>query len=201
MIKNIYQGKFIVLEGLDGAGKSTQASLVANYLREKSFVVCQTSEPTQFLVGGLVRACLLGQWQGSPECLQLLFAADREDHLKKEIIPCLKKGNIVVSDRYFISSLAYGAADCDKEWLIGLNSHFLIPDITIYLDVSPQICARRIIDAAKSIELFEKVEILEVVSQNYKQTIELFADKMKIAIIDGNRTVEDVFADIINEIN
>lgn len=196
MVKNNHSGKFIVLEGLDGAGKSTQAALIASYLKDKGFAVCQTSEPTQFLAGGLARACLLGQWQGSPECLQLLFAADRADHLAKEVWPHLKEGVNVISDRYFLSSLAYGSVDCDMDWLAGINSRFLAPDATIYLEVPPAICAQRIIDNGKSIELFERVEILEIVRQNYQKAIKMLESQMRIAVIDGNQSREAVAEDV-----
>lgn len=201
MQKNPYPGKFIVLEGLDGAGKSTQAALIAGYLKGKGFAVCQTSEPTQFLAGGLARACLLGQWQGPPECLQLLFAADRADHLMREIIPRLEGGDVVICDRYLMSSVAYGAVDIDFDWLAAINQNFLAPDLTIFLRVPAQICVKRMTDNGRSIELFEKKDLLEKVDKNYRMAISHFGAAGKIIEINGEADSEMVFGHIKQSLN
>jgi dTMP kinase len=196
MKKNVYPGKFIVFEGLDGAGKSTQAAKAVDYLKLAKKPARLTYEPTQLMVGSLVRSCLLGEWACSPECLQLLFAADRDEHLKKEVLPGLKNGSVIVGDRYFMSSLAYGAIDCDFDWLVQANREFLAPDLVIYLDVPSSVCVDRIAANGKSIELFEKSEALEKVAQKYKKVIDMFKDDINIAIIDGNRGREEVFSDV-----
>lgn len=196
MNKNPYPGKFIVLEGLDGAGKSTQAAIIVRDLISNGKKAHLTQEPSQSLAGGIVRRRLLGEWSSSPECLQLLFAADRADHLEKEIIPMLKTGVNVVCDRYFLSSAAYGAVDTELDWLLQVNRRFLIPDLTIYLDVAPQVCVDRIVANGKSVELFEKVEILEKVGQNYKQAISRFAGVAKIAVLNGGLPQAEVFKNI-----
>lgn len=196
MKKNDFPGKFIVLEGLDGAGKSTQAAMAADYFRMAEKPAFLTYEPTQLMVGSLVRSRLLGEWSCSPQCLQLLFAADRDEHLKKEILPGLENGSVIVGDRYFMSSLAYGAIDCDFDWLAQINREFLAPDLVIYLDVTPSVCIDRINANGKSVELFEKAEALERVAVNYKKTIDMLKNDMNIAIVDGNRGREEVFADI-----
>ncbi|MDD5415304.1 MAG: dTMP kinase, partial [Smithellaceae bacterium] len=183
MVKNNFPGKFIAIEGIDGAGKSTQAALMASYFYKNGAKVCLTSEPSQFMLGGLIRARLLGEWQSSPKCLQLLFAADRAEHLEKEILPRLREGINVVSDRYFLSSIAYGAVDCDFDWLAHVNSQFLMPDLTVFLDIDAQTGAERIAANGKSIELFEKTEILEKVCQNYDAAISLFKKDMAIEAI------------------
>lgn len=202
MIKNPYPGKFVVLEGLDGAGKSTQAGEIIRQFRARGAGrICATFEPTQFLVGGLVRRRLLGEWQSTPECLQLLFAADRADHLEKEILPLLQKGVSVVGDRYFLSSIAYGAIDCDPDWLAQVNRNFLAPDLTIYLDVPPAVCVDRIAANGRSIELFEKTGALERVAANYRNAIARFRDEMEIVSVDGNRPLAQVAADVIELIN
>lgn len=202
MVKNRYPGKFIVIEGLDGAGKSTQADIIGKYLRsgkkekgEAGRKVFLTCEPTHSLAGGLVRSRLSGEWQSSPECLQLLFAADRAQHLFKEIAPKLKDGFDVVCDRYFMSSLAYGAIDCDFEWLVAINRRFLLPDLTIYLDVPESVCAQRIADNGKSIELFENIGILKTVALNYRKAIDIFKGAAEIKIINGNNPPKQVFED------
>mgnify|MGYP001007353364 CR=1 FL=1 len=113
----------------------------------------------------------------------------------------LENGAAVIADRYFLSSLAYGAVDVEMEWLAQINSRFLAPDLTIYLDVPPEVCAQRIAANGESAELFEKVEILEIVRHNYKEAMEMLKGKMKIVLVDGNQNKEEVFADVINKIN
>ena len=158
--------------------------------------VCLTGEPSQFMLGGLIRARLLGEWRSSPECLQLLFAADRAEHLEKEILLRLGEGINVVSDRYFLSSVAYGAVDCDFDWLAHMNSPFLAPDLTIFLDIDAKTGADRIAANGRSIELFEKTEILEKVRKNYDTAINMFKTDMAMKIIDGKRSKEAVFEDV-----
>jgi dTMP kinase len=195
MQKNPYPGKFIAIEGIDGAGKSTQAALLANYFYDNdSIKMCLTAEPSQFIVGGMVRSRLLGEWKCTPECLQLLFAADRAEHLAKEILPRLKEGISVICDRYFLSSLAYGAVDSDMDWLAHINRRFLMPDLTIFLDVDAKTCAQRIADNGKSIELFEEAETLERVRKNYLAAMVLLEKEMPLAIIDGKPDKQTVFA-------
>jgi len=198
MIKNPYPGKFIVFEGLDGAGKSTQAGLLADSLRKAGKEVFLTQEPGGSAPGELVRRRLTGEWGCHPDCLQLLFAADRACHLNDEILPRLKKGVCVVGDRYFLSSVAYGAVDAPAEWLARINERFLAPDLTIYLDVPPEVCTERIARNGRSIELFEKVEILQIVRQNYQKAMEMFGGEMKIVSLDANRKKEEVSRDIAN---
>ncbi len=199
MIKNPYLGKFIVFEGLDGAGKSTQAGLLADSLRKAGKEVFLTQEPGGSAPGELVRRRLTGEWECHPDCLQLLFAADRADHLAKEILPALARGENVISDRYFLSSLAYGAVDSDMKWLAQVNARFLAPDLTIYLDVPPSVCARRIAANGKSMELFEKIDILEKVAHNYQMALRMFENNMRIIVVDGNKSPEDVFGEIVKQ--
>ncbi|MCK4800289.1 dTMP kinase, partial [Candidatus Parcubacteria bacterium] len=196
MIKNKYKGKFIVIEGLDGAGSSTQVIRVANFLKERNKKIHITKEPTNSLIGGLIRGQLTGDWKSSPECLQLLFAADRAHHLDKELIPLLKRGINVISDRYFFSTIAFGSTEIkDKEWLININDRFIIPDLTILVKVSPKICIKRIKGSRFQIELFEKEKKLQKTWENYKKLVEEFDN---IKIVNGERKVEEISYEIIN---
>jgi len=202
MLKNPYSGKLIAIEGLDGAGKSTQTGAVISHFNATCAAqICATFEPTEFLVGGLVRGRLLNEWSCTPECLQLLFAADRADHLEKEILPLLERGVNIICDRYFLSSAAYGSIDCEMDWLMQINSTFLAPDLTIYLDISAPACIKRMLDNGRSIELFEKEEILEKVGENYKVAFEKLKGGMDIAYVDGNRPPESITLDVVNLIN
>ena len=196
MIKNKYKGKFIVIEGLDGSGSSTQVMRVANFLKERNEKIHITKEPTNSLIGGLIRGQLTGDWKSSPECLQLLFAADRAHHLEKEIIPLLKKGINIISDRYFFSTIAFGSTEIkDKKWLIEINDRFLLPDLTILVKVSPKVCIERIKESRFQIELFEKEKKLQETWDNYKKLAKEFDN---VEIINGEREVGEISYEIIN---
>lgn len=196
MIKNKYKGKFIVIEGLDGSGSSTQVMRVANFLKERNKKIHITKEPTNSLIGGLIRGQLTGDWKSSPECLQLLFAADRAHHLEKEIIPLLKKGINIISDRYFFSTIAFGSTEIkDKKWLIEINDRFLLPDLTILVKVSPKVCIERIKESRFQIELFEKEKKLQETWDNYKKLAKEFDN---VEIINGEREVGEISYEIIN---
>ncbi|PIR02253.1 MAG: dTMP kinase [Candidatus Nealsonbacteria bacterium CG11_big_fil_rev_8_21_14_0_20_37_68] len=158
MQKNPYAGKFIVFEGLDGSGQSTQANLLKDFLLEKNFNVILTKEPTQDSEAGKKIRKILDKKAGvQPLQLQKLFAQDRKEHLENIIIPALKEGKIVISDRYFFSSFAYGSASgVNLEWLIKINDEFLLPNLTFILKVSPKICLGRIKKRGDKITLFEE---------------------------------------------
>ncbi len=194
MIKNSYPGKFIVFEGIDGSGTTTQAELLFKHLKKRGQKVHLTGEPTRSLIGGLIESQISGDWKSSPECLQLLFTADRAYHLEKEIIPLLKNRITVVCTRYFLSTLAYGNLDIkDENWLMEINKKFILPDVTFLLKVSPKICIRRIKKERFHKELFEKEEKLKKVYKNYLK----FAKKSKnIHIINGEKPIPEVFEKI-----
>ena len=180
---------FIVFEGLDGSGSSTQSRLLAQKLEANGHAVFMTKEPTgDSPIGRMIRDVLQHKWEASPEALQLLFCADRAEHLKKEIEPALKNGQIVISDRYFFSTIAYGSlALNDGKWLKALNQPFRLPDLTFLLKLDPKICLERIHRRENDVELFEKQEKLEQVWQNYESLIN---DYDNIHVIDTNRSKE-----------
>ncbi len=206
MKKNPYPGRFIVFEGLDGSGISTQASLLVDSINKKTRELklgksCAhlTKEPTKSLIGGLINAQLSHHWHSSNGCLQLLFSADRSFHLEKEIIPLLQKGITVVCDRYCFSTLAFGKLEIDDfDWLLGLQKRFLFPDISFFLKVSPEICIRRIKEARFGTTLFEKKEKMEKAWQNFEEISQRFEN---IYIIDGERSAQEISRDIRKIVN
>lgn len=198
MKKNPYPGLFIVLEGLDGSGTSTQAELLFKYLKEKNYKMFLTREPSSSLIGGLIRGQLTHDWKSSPECLQLLFAADRAHHLEKEIIPALKERRIVISDRYFFSTIAYGSLEIEKKWLLSLNERFILPDLTILIKLSPRECLRRIKEGRFQLELFEEEPKLKKVWETYLWLSKKFPN---VSIIDGNKEEKWVFQEVIGLVN
>ena len=180
------RGLFIAFEGLDGAGSTTQSYLLEQYLKQKNKVLL-TKEPTQSIIGGIIRAVLKGDLKQSSQTLQLLFAADRANHLEKEILPALKKGFIVISDRYLFSSVAYGAsAGLDREWLLKINEKFRMPDITIFLDVKPETCIKRISESRFNFELFEQEQKLKEVREEYMA----LAEKFSFKVINGEGSIK-----------
>lgn len=191
------RGIFIVLEGLDGSGTSTQCELLKNYLTIKGLKVLVTKEPTNNLIGGLIRGVLTKDWNISPPGLQLLFCADRAHHLEKEIIPSLEKGTIVICDRYIFSTLAFGALDCDLEWLKTLNQNFLLPDLAFVLDVDPSVSVQRMSQSRERFELFEEEQKLQRVSENYRLLVQHYP---QLVLINGQREKEAVLIDIVRKV-
>lgn len=192
MLKNTNKGKFIVFEGLDGSGQSTQAGLLKDFLLEKGYEVILTKEPTiDSEAGRKIRKVLDKKLDISSKKLQELFAQDRKEHLENTIIPALKQGRIVISDRYFFSSFSYGAANgLDLEWLIEINNLFLLPNIIFLLEVKPETCIGRIEGRGLEKTLFEKKEKLEKTWETYKILPGRFEN---VYLINGERPIDEVF--------
>ncbi len=191
---NKYPGKLITFEGLDGSGQSTQADLLALFLRKKRYLVVLTKEPTlDSQAGKKIRRILDKEVQVEPAELQQLFAQDRKEHLENLIIPNLKKGKIVISVRYFLSSPAFGSPESDMEWLIKLNSDFILPDITFILDVPPEVCLERIKKRGKTRHLFEEKAKMVLARENYRLLSKQFINTYWI---NGNLPEKEAFKQI-----
>jgi len=187
--------KFIAFEGLDGSGQTTQAKLLKKYLEEQGIKVVLTKEPTDKPpIGNLIRRVLQHKIKVSPGTLQLLFCADRYEHLERIIKPALKKGYWVITDRYLYSTLAYGALNSDLDWLVAINQIFLKPDIVFLLKVRPEVCLKRIDQSRGKREFFEKENILREVWQFYQNLARRFPE---IVIVDGEKSIKDVFQDLV----
>jgi len=197
MIKNNYPGKFIVFEGLDGSGRSSQMERVGEFLANNNFSVVLTKEPTQDSEAGRrIKQILQEKIETDPMELQKLYAQDREEHLENKVMPALKEGKTVISDRYFFSTFAFGAAHgADLEELIKLNNDFLYPDIVFLFKASAKLCIERIEKRGSPKELFEKQEMLEKVWQVYEKLPLRFAN---FKIIDGEKSKDEVFQEIKN---
>lgn len=199
-MKNSYPGKFIVFEGLDGSGQSTQAELLREFLKEKGYQVLVTKEPTNDSEPGKkIRKILEGEEKCLPLDFQRLYVQDRKWHLENVIIPALEQGKIVISDRYFFSTFAFGASEgLDIIELYQLNEEFLLPDIVFFLDVNPKLCMTRIEKRGIEKQFFEKEEKLTKVYGNYKKTFKDFEGKTKIYFINGEKSINEVFEEIKN---
>jgi len=160
---------FIVFEGPDGSGLSTQTKLLAKWFRSKGKKVLLTKEPTNSMIGGLIRSILRKEWKVDMKTFGLLFSADRAHHLSSEIEPALKDGYYVVCDRYILSTLAFNAEKGNLEWLKELNSQFRKPDFIFIMDVPGKVCVERIKKSRFGMEFFEEPEKLNIVRKNYNE--------------------------------
>ena len=186
------RGKLIAIEGLDGAGLTTQAVLLRNHLMQKYKVVL-TKEPTDGLIGGILRSSLRREWKTDNQTLQMLFAVDRSHHLITEIEPALKEGKIVITDRYILSSLAYGMIGMPMSFLTQLNSTFRKPDVTILLDTQPAVCLERIKKSRHHLELFEDEQKMTAIRKNFLAIKNYFPETY---LIDGNSHFENIHKEI-----
>jgi dTMP kinase len=180
------KGIFICIEGLDGCGKTTQAKLLAKKL-DKSQKALYTAEPSRGKIGNFIRKhCLYGKKRLSTVVEALLFAADRVEHMENELLPALREGRIVISDRYVYSSLAYqGAAGLSLEWIEKANEHALKPDLSIFIDVELKTVWKRL-KSKKSV--MENMKTLKKVRDIYLN----FVAKGEVVRLDGNRAKDEV---------
>lgn len=191
--------KFIVFEGIDGSGLSTQSSMLKEHLiknkSDKSANVLLTKEPSNKSIGKLIRDALRNKIKFDEITLALLFAADRADHLSN-----IKFDNYdyVISDRYYISNLAYQSQTIDLNFLIEINKFARRPDLVIFLDVKPETCIERITHNRDHIELYENIEKLKAIKENYIKVIAYLKKNfgLNIVSVDGNRSIEEVHKDI-----
>jgi dTMP kinase len=196
------RGRFLVIEGLDGAGTTTQASLLAERLRGEGRSVHLTAEPSGGPVGVLIRQVLRQRINGGdggafdPDALALLFAADRRDHLASEVVPRLAAGTDVVSDRYTLSSLAYqGLTTADRGWVESINGHATAPDLTVFLRVRPGLALGRRKAAATAPELYEVAAFQRRVARSYEQALaRLQRAGQRVEVLDGEGPVAEVAA-------
>ncbi len=198
------KGKLIVLEGIDGAGTTTQAGKLAEALRARKIVVATTCEPSDGPVGKLIRGYLKGEHKLDAQLrgpgLALLFAADRLDHLAREVNPWLERGKVVISDRYLLSSLAYQSLDCELKWVMEINREAPPPDLTILLDLPAETALKRVSERALWPELFEKADLQKRVRENYlKLARELFSDQ-KILVLDSTQPIKTLGQRILKEV-
>ena len=198
-------GKFIVLEGIDGAGTSTQAARLAAWIQEQGKPVHLTSEPSAGAIGKVIR-----QWLADPppepgagllpHALALLFAADRLEHLAREVEPQLAAGVHVVSDRYLLSSLAYQSLDCDYDWVAELNREARPADLTILLDLPAELAMKRAAQRAKKPELFEKLEVQEKVRRLYLEAVRRLSADQPVVVLDGGASIAEVFQAVVKTV-
>lgn len=194
------KGKFIVFEGIDGAGTTTQTQLLCEYLEKGGISPLKTAEPTDGAVGRLIREILRGKIQTAGETLALLFAADRIEHWSALVKPAIESGQWVISDRYVLSSIAYQSLYCDPEWVKAINIKAVEPDLTILLDLPVDDALSRLGKRGDAREIFEKKEILEKVRKSYLDAARAVLPG-KITIIDSSVSIDDVHNQAVAKIN
>jgi len=200
--KNKSEGKFIVLEGIDGSGKSTQVALLRKKLEEQGKEVYTTTEPTDRPVGRLIRQILRKEIHATEEVLAALFVADRLDHIQNEengMLDLLKHGTYVISDRYYWSSFAYHSLKLPMEQVVEMNQpchNMLFPDITLFLDISAEESMKRILARNESLERFEQLELLKKIRQNYLSAFESYHKSLSVEIVDAKQSISNLHKSI-----
>ena len=200
---NPYRGLFVCLEGIDNSGKTTQRNFLKKYLEKRNISFAITEEHNQKFSRGIeIQEILEGKkpFPSSSLDFQKLYIENRSDHLKKLIIPSLMKGNIVITDRYFWSTFAYGLNSNIREELIRLNSQFIAPDVTFILNIPPQISLERKITKGEREEIFDRLEKQKKISQAYEWIKLNF--KNNIYALNGKENknkISNEIADIITQ--
>ena len=186
------------MEGIDGAGTTTQARLLAEWLSGQGRQVLLTAEPTDGPVGRVIRDILRGREAGACEgTMALLFAADRALHLEQRILPALEQGAVVVSDRHYLSSLAYQSVEVEMEWVAELNSRFHRPDLTVLLDLRPEEALSRKEAEGGEPERYERRDYLRRVRENYLEAARRATEAgERIEVLDATQDIEAVQARI-----
>ena len=243
--KNIINSKFIVFEGLDGSGKSTQVKRLTNHFNSLGLKNLTTKEPTDGPMGKLAKRAVCGMWEDNghvpeskagstveskaeskagsqaeskagpqaeskagpqaesktptPEALALLFAADRSEHIAQLIRPALESaGTYVLCDRYVYSNMAYQGMDIPIGHIAAYNIPFLIyPDLTIFIDTSPEECTRRILAARQHLEIYDGTETATKIREQYIKAFKFYGEYMPVVIIDGNLHEDEVFSRVL----
>lgn len=197
---------FIALEGIDGSGKSTQVKLLTEILAKAGHKVYNTFEPTDSDIGKLIRNIFAHKTEADHRTIAALFLADRLQHLLNKtdgLIKKIEEGYTVITDRYYFSSYAYHSVHMPMEWVIEINkpcAELLRPDLTVYIDVSPQESMNRINKARETVELYETLENLTNVRNKYYEAFDLLISQEHLFITDGNRLPNLISKDIADRI-
>jgi dTMP kinase len=226
------EARFIVIEGTDGSGKTTAAAALAARLGQAGKKAHLTSEPSRGPVGQLLRKILSRRVDDVPEAfldyrpgpdlpsLPFLFVADRLEHLRFEVEPRLARGEVVISDRYYHSSLAYQAIASGShplseayeayflpqatqgadafEFVRLLNRAARRPDVTFILDVSPELAAERRAARRGAGEIFDEPELQSRLAAAYRDLKKFLPER--IEIINGDRSVDEVVEEILSHL-
>ena len=199
------RGLFIVFEGIDGAGKTTQIELLKKALSQRGRRVYCTAEPTESVTGGLLREALCGIHKRTAGELAAMFVTDRIFHNVNPvngIEKMLSDGIDVICDRYYYSSLAYQGSETDYEWVRSMNlecPEIRRPDLCVFLDLTPEQSMERINRGRVTQEIYENTERLESVRQKFYAVFESLKERENIAVVNAYATVEQVHQAIMQQ--
>lgn len=211
--RNPYSGLYIALEGIDGSGKTTQLQKLYGYFQKQGREVVATREPRkqEGIIGELIQKILHGKTQIPPVAFQYLFSADREMHHEGLVIPSLKEGKVVISDRCFWSAIPYGLLDRKSELdentieymlaaqsILSMYHQFVVPDYTFYLDIPLDTAIQRIDKTNEVREIYEDKEKLEKTIKGYQWLLREFPKEF--IVIDATKRVEEVTEEIVRVI-
>jgi len=201
------QGHFIVLEGIDGSGTTTQATKIKDEFSKRGLPAHVTAEPSSGPVGALIRQVLTGRLvirnheaalSPSWKSMALLFAADRQDHIEAEISPNLHDGVNIICDRYLYSSVIYQSLSTNNEdaekWIIEINKHYIKPDLVLNFEIDPKQALSRRNQRNDKDEIFDDPDFQNSLALAYKNLSTMFPDT-NIATINCNQSIEEVTND------
>jgi dTMP kinase len=197
---------FIAFEGIDGSGKSTQSKLLAEKLKQEGFKIYSTFEPTDSPIGSVIKNIFRHRIEADHRTIAGLYVADRLDHLLNKtngILMKMEEGYTVVTDRYYFSSYAYQGTHMSLDWVIQANSlsaELLRPDLTIFIDVPPDVCMQRLSEGRDMIQLYESLDNLHNVRKKYFEAFDKLKDLENIFIVDGNRPFDAIANDVWNKV-
>ncbi len=196
------RGKFIVFEGIDGAGKTTQIEMLERHLKEQGRRVYRTAEPTESVSGGMLRDALAGISKRTACEMAALFTLDRIFHNVNPvhgIERMLADGIDVICDRYYYSTLAYQGSEIAGDWALEMNLHcpeIRRPDVCIFLDLTPEQSMERISKGRVTQEIYETKEKLEQVRQKFYNVFERLGAEERVEIVDASRSIEEIAREI-----
>ena len=196
------RGRFIVFEGIDGAGKTTQIELLERCLKEQGRRVYRTAEPTESVTGGLLRDALAGISKRTACEMAALFTLDRIFHNVNPvhgIEKMLADGIDVICDRYYYSTLAYQGSEIAGDWAFDMNLNcpeIRRPDVCLFLDLTPEQSMARISKGRVTQEIYETREKLEQVRQKFYSVFERLGKDEHIVIVDASRSIEEIAEEI-----
>ena len=195
------RGRFIVFEGIDGAGKTTQINLLAERLRAEGRRVMVTAEPTVSVTGGLLRDALGGISTRTAGEMAALFVLDRIFHNVNPVSgieKMLADGVDVICDRYYYSSLAYQGSLCDYEWVKHMNvgcAEIRRPDLCVFLDLAPKDAIARITARGEATEIYEKEDTLSLFRDTFHRVFASLEDR--VAIVNAAPAPEVIGAEVL----
>lgn len=194
--------RFIVLEGIDGSGTTSQSRRLEEALRARGHDVVHTFQPSRGVVGRLVREHLSVKAEAiEPDAMALLFAADRLDHLEKTITPALARGKVVLCDRYVISSWVYQSLKCPRSWVRQINARATWPDLTFLLKVPAEVAMQRVADrraeTGEPVEVFDDPDLQRRLARGYESLAREHQDQ-NVVTIDATQTFDEVAAALLD---